>query len=365
MTTTKKYDIVFLAITLALLLLGFFVLSSASLGLAARTGKSSYTAVVKQIVLGGGLGFILLLITSRINYKRWKKWALPLFLTSFLLTILVLIPSLGISHGGAKRWISLGGLFSFQPAELLKFTFIIYLSSWLANRRREITSIKTGLLPFLIIVGFVGIALILQPDIGTLGVISITSALLFFLAGGRFTQIGLIIFLGIIVLSVLVIFRPYMTSRILVFLDNSYDPQGVGYQLKQAKIALGSGGIWGVGFGEGLSKFNYLPEPTGDSIFAVIGEEFGFVGTSVLIFLLLFFLYKALSIAFKTSDFFGRLLVSGIAILIVIQSFINIYAIVGLIPLTGLPLIFISQGGSALALALAEIGVILNVSKNN
>ncbi len=156
-----------------------------------------------------------------------------------------------------------------------------------------------------------------------------------------------------------------MMSRINVFLDNSYEIQEAGYQLNQAKIAIGSGGIFGRGFGEGLSKFNYLPEPVGDSIFAVIGEEFGFTGTVFLIFLFLFFFYRAIKIALKANDIFGRLLVSGIAIIIMVQAFINMYAIVGLIPFTGVPLPFISQGGSALAITLAEIGVIINVSRNS
>lgn len=364
MVAGKKYDTVFLAIALTLVCSGFLILSSASLALAARAEKISYLPILKQIALGGGVGILAFLFTSRVNYKTWGKWALVLFLLSFLLTLMVLMPKIGATHAGAKRWLSLGA-FSFQPAELLKFSFIVYLSVWLTNRKKEISSLKTGFLPFLIIVGFVGIALIMQPDIGTLGVISLTAGLMFFLAGGRFAQVGLLIILGIILLTALILIKPYMMPRAMVFFDSSYDIQGVGYQLRQAKIALGSGGIWGVGFGQGLSKFNYLPEPTGDSIFAVVGEEFGFAGTTFLIFLFFMFFYKSMQIAIKTKDMFGRLLVSGIAILIVVQSFINMYAIVGLIPLTGLPLIFVSQGGSALALALAEVGVILNVSKNN
>lgn len=359
----KKSDAVFLTITIILLSAGFFILASASLGMVAKTDKNAYYPLLKQMLVGGVGGFILLLATSRIHYKNWRKWALPLFIFSFLLTLLVLVPKIGFLHGGAKRWLLLGP-FSFQPSELLKFSFVVYLSSWLAKRKNEIGSFRSGLLPFLIIAGFAAIALVLQPDIGTLGVMCITGAILFFLAGGKFTQIGIVIIAGLVALAILVSARPYMKSRVLVFMNNSFDTQGAGYQLNQAKIALGSGGIFGRGFGQGLSKFNNLPEAMGDSIFAVTGEEFGFLGTVSLVFLFVVFLYRALAIASSVPDSFGRLLVSGIAILIVLQAFINMYAIVGLVPLTGLPLIFISQGGSALAIAMAEIGVILNVSKS-
>lgn len=362
MAVKKKYDVVFLAILSALILAGFFILSSASLGLAARAGKNSYSLVLKQIALGGGVGSVLFLITSRINYKSWKKLSLPLFLFSLLLTLLVFIPYFGLEHGGAKRWIVLGFL-SFQPAEILKFSFVVYLSSWLSKKQKEISSFKEGFFPFLLIISFVALALIFQPDLGTLGVICIVAGLMFFLAGGRYTQISLFIVIGLVSLSLLALIKPYAMDRITVFLDNTQDIQGVGYQINQAKIAIGSGGLLGKGFGEGLSKFNYLPEPVGDSIFAVAAEEFGFLGTSLLILLFLVFFWKCLHIAFRAPDRFGRLLASGIAILIIVQSFINMYATVGLMPLTGLPLIFISQGGTALAITLAEAGILLNVSK--
>jgi len=361
MTMVKKYDRVFLATILILVVFGFIILASASLGLAARTDKNSYFTLLKQVALGG-LGICLFIITSKIHYKKWKKIALPLFLFSFALSFLVFVPQLNFEHGGAKRWLSLG-FFSFQPSELLKFSFIIYLSCWLSQKQKQVPSFKKGFLPFLVIVAFVGINLIFQPDIGTLGVITITGALMFFLAGGKFTQIGLTIILGLVMLALLIFAKPYLMSRIDVFLNSNYDSLGAGYQTNQAKIAMGSGGLWGKGLGNGLSKFNYLPEPTGDSIFAIIGEELGFAGSIFLIILFIFFFLRATRIALGAPDLFGRLLVSGIAIMIMIQVFVNMCAVVGLIPLTGLPLIFISQGGSSLALTLAATGIILNVSK--
>lgn len=359
----RKKDIVFIGIVAVLLLSGFFILSSASLGLASK-GKAYYFTILKQVFLGGGVGLILLFLTSKLHYRHFRKWALLLFIASFILTILVVIPNIGFSHGGAQRWFSIGPI-TFQPSELLKFAFVVYLSSWLVKRKDQINNFSSGFLPFLIIMGFVAVALIIQPDMGTLGVISITGMILFFLSGGKIFQTGILIFLGLLVISVLAYLRPYMLQRILVFQNSSYDIQDSGYQLNQAKIALGSGGIFGRGFGQGRAKFNYLPEPVGDSIFAVVGEEFGFIGTMSLISLFFLFFYKSMRIALKAPDPFGRLLVSGIAILIVVQCFINMSANVGLVPLTGLPLIFISQGGSALMLALAEVGVIINVSKHS
>ena len=235
----------------------------------------------------------------------------------------------------------------------------------MSKNQRRIRRFKSGLLPFLITLGIVSVTLILQPDIGTLGVICITGLFLFFIAGGKISHVFFVILLGLLVIFALLYTKPYLMSRINVFLDSSHDLQGEGYQINQVKIAMGSGGIWVSGFGEGVSKFNYLPEPTGDSIFAVVGEEFGFVGTLSLVLLFLFFFYKCLSIGARAPDMFGRLFASGIGILIIVQSFINMFAIVGLMPLTGLPLIFISQGGTALALTFMEIGIVLNISKYN
>jgi len=202
----------------------------------------------------------------------------------------------------------------------------------------------------------------MEPNISTLLLISFSALSLFFIAGGRFKQIAIAILIGAMALLIVAQFRPYLMSRIMVFI-NGGDIQGSGYQLNQAKIAIGSGGIFGKGFGMSIQKFSYLPEPTGDSIFAVIGEEFGFVGTASLIALYLIFLYRALLISSRLPDNFGRLLGSGIAILIVSQVFMHMAAMVGFFPLTGVPLLFISQGGSALALTLFEVGVLLNISK--
>ncbi len=360
--TKHRSDRILLGIIAVLVLLGFFMLASAFLGPAAKNAEAFYVAISKQILIGLVGGGLLFFIASRIPYQFWRKISVPLFLATFFLTTLVFAPHIGFEYGGARRWISLGPLF-FQPSELLKFGFLVYLSSWLASRKEDVSSFKYGLFPFLIIFAFVGIILVMEPSISTLLVIGATAIALFFIAGGRFKQIAAMTLIGVVVLFAIVLVKPYLKERINVFLNPNYDPGGQSYQLNQSLIAFGSGGIFGKGFGMSVQKFNYLPEPTGDSIFAVIGEEFGFIGTSLLIGLFLFFMYRGLFFASRAPDNFGRLLGSGIAILIVVQSFMNMAAMIGVFPLTGLPLLFISQGGTALALTLAETGVLLNISK--
>jgi cell division protein FtsW len=347
-----------------LVLAGFFILASASMGLLTREGTSFYKVLLQQFFFGIVVGGVLFLIASKIHYKNLKKFALHIFILSFLLTALVFVRGIGFEHGGSKRWIKIGLIF-FQPSEILKFGFIIYLSAWIASRKSKIESFKSGFLPFLIIIALVGLLLILEPDIGTLGVIALSGLLLFFLGGGRFTQLAALILLGLGILYVLILLEPYRMNRIITFLDPSFDQTGIGYQLKQSLIAIGSGGIFGRGFGMSIQKFNYLPEPIGDSIFAVFGEEFGFVGSVFLVSLFLFFIYKGFSLALRAPDDFSRLLGAGIVILIAVGSFINIASMVGILPLTGIPLVFISKGGSAMAITLAELGVLFNISKHS
>ncbi len=359
----KRADKVFFWTVCFLLLIGFFILASASTGLLVKSEGANFQDIIfKQIIFGlAGLGLFFLAI--KIDYHVWAKLALPIFIFSFFLTLLVIIPGFGLSHGGAKRWIIFGPI-SFQPSELLKFGFVLYLAAWIASRKLYIKKFKTGFLPFFIMISAVGALMILEPDIGTLGIIVASGITLFFIGGGKITH--LLIMAGIIgvIFSILVYFEPYRLERIMVFINPSYDQQGAGYQLKQSLIAIGSGGLFGRGFGTSIQKFNYLPESVGDSIFAVFGEEFGFAGSLFLLGLFMFFLYKGFSIARGASDDFGGLLGIGIVILIVVQSLVNIAAMVGILPLTGLPLIFVSKGGSALIMALFEAGVLLNISKH-
>jgi len=357
-----RIDKVFLGITISLVVIGLIFFISASLGVFAKNTDKFYGILLNQILFGLGGGSLALFLGSKIPYEKIKALALPLLVLGIGLTALVFVPSLSLEHGGAKRWLDLKFI-TFQPSELLKFGFIVYLSSWIVSRKNQIKSFKFGFLPFLIIISLVSAVLIKEPDIGTLGVVAISGLFLFLLGGGKFTQIALLIILGIGLLAGLIWFEPYRMNRLLTFLNPNNDPTGISYQLRQSLIAIGSGGIFGRGFGMSVQKFNYLPEPIGDSVFAVFGEEFGFIGSAALIILFLFFLFRGFRIAMNAPDDFGRLLGAGIAILIVVEAFVNIAAMVGVVPLTGIPLVFVSKGGSALLVTLAEIGVLLNISR--
>ena len=360
-----RADPILKGIIISLLLVGFFVLASASVGITASMGLSPYYFILRQLVVGGLVGFILFFIAYRISYKRWRSWALPIFIASALLTAAVLVPGVGLSAGGASRWLSLG-TFSFQPSEFLKFGFILYLAAWFSSGKRKISSVSGGLVPFLFIIGVPSALLILQPDIGTLGVIAFSGLFLFLIGGGKFSHLIILIVIGLLVLAALIYVVPggeYRRDRIDVFLNPDHNPQGEGYQVRQALIAIGSGGIFGRGFGMSRQKFQYLPEPMGDSIFAVAAEEFGFIGSAVIIALFAAFAWRGFRASRFSPDAFGKLLGSGIVVLVVVQSMINIAALSGLAPLTGIPLNFISHGGSALAMTLFEMGVLLNISR--
>jgi len=358
----SRADKPFFIAILILLAVGILVLASASMVLSQKNFGTIGYYTLRQLLYGVIGGVVLLFATSAIPYRRWKKLALPLMLLSFLLLALLFIPELSYSAGGARRWFKIGAL-SFQPSELLKLSFIIYLSSWLDTRRREVASLSYGIIPFALMLAIIGLFLVMQPDIGTLGVVIATAGLLYFLGGGKISQIATLSVFGLIIGYFLIQLAPYRLSRILVFLNPEFDPQGAAYQINQAFIAIGSGGFFGTGFGKSLQKYNYLPEPMGDSIFAVFAEEMGFLGVMVFISLLSFLLWKGFHIASRAPDVFGKLLAAGISIGIAAQAFINIAAISGLLPLTGIPLPFMSYGSTSLAITLASMGILLNISK--
>lgn len=357
----RKRDSILFAVVLIFIAAGTLALISASLGLF-EENLSPTKLLYRQLFLGLAFGAVLFFAADRISYHFWHKTAFWIFLACLSLTLLVFVPGLGFKSGGAARWINFGPIF-FQPSELLKIGLIMYMAAWLSSRGREVGSARFGALPMFLLIAAVSLIFFKQPDLGTLGVLIISVLFLFFIAGGKLRHLAL---MGVFLLSfaaVVFYFKPYSFERVRVFLDRDYDPQGAGYQVRQAAIAFGSGGIFGKGFGQGLQKYNYLPEPTADAIFAVVGEEFGFVGTSFLIFSFMIFLWRAIFILRRTPDVFARLLGSGVVILIVVQAFTNMSAIAGLLPLTGITLPFISQGGSSLAVTLAAVGILSNISK--
>ncbi len=358
-----KVDIPFLISIFVLVIAGYLIFTSASLGLLSKQPEKYANVAFNQTVFGLILGGIACFVATKIDYKNYRKYAFYLFIASIVVTLLVFIPGLGVSHGGAHRWIRVG-LLSFQPSEFLKIGFIMYFSAWLASVKDKADTFKYGFLPFAVIMGIVGLVLLLQPDTDTFMITVFSGIAMYLSGGGRWKYIFLIGIIGVIGLTALAFTRPYVMSRITTFISPEKNSQGSGYQIQQSLIAIGSGGMFGRGFGQSIQKFNVLPEPIGDSIFAVASEEFGFVGAISIIILFIFFTLRGLKIAGQVPDTFGRLMVVGIVILIVSQAFVNIGAMVGVLPLSGITLPFISHGGTALFMTLAEVGIVLNISKN-
>ncbi|MEX0931378.1 MAG: putative peptidoglycan glycosyltransferase FtsW [Candidatus Paceibacterota bacterium] len=358
----RRVDFWFLASILALLAAGFIIFISASMGLYARDGASFTHIISRQILFGFVFGGIGLIIMSQVHYRNLRRYAFYLFLASIFVSLFVFVPGIGFESGGARRWISIGSL-SFQPSELLKIGFVIYLSAWLSGIKSKMHSFKYGIIPFVLLMGLVSAILLAEPDAGTLLVIGLSAGSMYIAAGANMKDILTLGVIACVFAAIVVAWKPYILDRVMTFANPLSDPQGSGFQVKQSLIAIGSGQVFGRGFGQSVQKFSYLPEPIGDSIFAVAGEEFGFVGSTTLLALFTTFLLLGLRIAKHAPDLFGGLLVVGIVILIVSQSLINIASMLGVFPLSGMPLIFVSHGGTALAVTLTSLGIVLNVSK--
>ena len=359
----QPFDRSFFGVVLTICIAGLFIFISASLGILAHSESKFYSVLFSQLALGYTAGFIALVICLKIPYTFWRKHSLYIFLFGLVFTALVFIPHLGFSHGGARRWIAIGPV-SFQPAEFLKIAFVIYFSSWLAwFEKKKKEGGTSQIVPFAVMIVVTGGLLLLQPDTKSLILIAGASSVMLFVSGIHMKKILWICGIAIFGFITLLFFRPYTMNRVKTFLNPSADPRGASYQVQQSLIAIGSGGVFGRGLGQSIQKFNYLPEPQGDSIFAVYGEEFGFFGTVILVCLYVFFSIRGYSIALRAPDAFSRFMVVGLVTMLVAQSFLNIVSIVGLFPLTGVPLVFVSQGGTALLFALASVGIILQVSR--
>lgn len=360
-STPKSIDRIMLGIVLILVSVGFFIFSSASLGLLARDGASFSSVAFTQIVMGIGGGFIAMFLMSRIHYRIWRRFAFYIFLFAIALSLLVFTP-LGIEHGGAKRWVGIAG-FSFQPTEALKIAFVIYTATWFSVKHRFSDNFWQSMMPFIASVLVVGAVVLMQKDTDTFLIMVTAGATMFFVRTGRWRDLLAIGIAGIILLVLLASVHDYVRLRLMSFANPDLDPQGIGYQVNQSLIAVGSGGLHGRGFGQSIQKFEYLPEPIGDSIFAVFAEEFGFVGTFVLLLLFSAFAFRGYRLAARATDDFGMLLVIGLITMITLQAFLHIAAMIKLAPILGLPLPFISHGGTAMLATLASVGIVLNVSK--
>ncbi len=348
----------------AILIFGLLMLASASWPLGFdRFHGNGYYFLVHQLLFGVLPGCIGFAVAYLVPHESYRKLALPMLGISIVLLLLVFIPGLGIEIKGSRSWISLG-LFSLQPSELVKFTFLIYLAAWLeGSMGKNVKDTTKGLIPFLVVLGIIMLLLLLQPDTGTMGIIVMMALAVYFVAGAPLKYFGFFGIAGAVLLWILFTVSPYRAERLTAFLHPELDKQGSGYQINQALLAIGSGGFLGRGYGHSLQKFQYLPEVAGDSIFAVMAEELGFVLTSAFVLLYVGMLFRGLVIAERSADTFGTYLVVGIMAWLGIQAFVNIGAMVALLPITGVPLPFVSYGGTALAISMTAVGVVLNVSK--
>ena len=356
-------DYILIIAVWALAIFGLAILSSASSELGKVKFDDTYYYLKHQLFYGfliGGVGFWL---TYKIYYRRLEKLALLLLFLNIAALILVLVSPLGLKIHGAERWLKIGPI-SFQPGEFLKFTFIVYLAVWFGSKLKRRNSFFGGFLPFLIISGLIGVLLLLQPSTSALIIIMAAALAVYFVSGAKLSFILLTIILGIAALAIVIYATPYRLDRILSYLNPASDPQGLGFHTRQSLMAIGSGGISGLGYGNStLKKAGFLPEPIGDSIFAVFAEEFGFIGVISLIAVFLILLLRGFALAKIAPDLFAKLFCIGIISIIIFQALIHIASVSGLIPFTGVPLPFASYGGSSLAILLTSMGVVANISK--
>jgi cell division protein FtsW len=342
-----------------LVVCGLIALTSASAPLAYLKFHDSYYFVKRQILFGLIPGIVLFLIFCKLEYHKAIKFAWGVYGFSLLLLVLRFVPGIGVVINGSRNWLRIAG-FSFQPSELVKLGVIFIIAFLLADRRRDPEDWQNTLAPVLLALSP---AILLTGDVGTLSIIGMTIFVMLYLLKIPFKYLSIIGLAGVVAFLVLVIAAPYRVQRLTTFLHPELDPRGVGYQINQAFLAVGSGGWWGLGLGQSRQKFQYLPEVNTDSVFAIIGEETGFIVSAALIILILLIGWRGLKIAAGAPDEIGQVVVAGIMVWFMWQSFLNIGAMVGALPLTGVPLPFVSQGGSALMSLLAAFGIVMNVSK--
>ncbi len=359
----KSIDRRLLLIIIILTVGGFFIFSSASLGLLAKDSVKYSNVIFSQTFFGVFLGTVAAIALSRTSYEKFRNWALWFFLGSLLLCLCVFIPGLGMTHNGATRWIVIFGQ-SFQPSELLKISSVMMLAAWISAIKDKVKTFKYGTLPLMVVIALCGIVLLAQPDTDTFVIIVAALGAIYLVGQGRWRDIAVLALIGILGISVLAATRPYIKNRLATFINPSANSLGAGFQIQQSLIAVGSGGLYGRGFGQSIQKFTYLPEPIGDSVFAVAAEEFGFVGASAIVLAFVAFGVQGLKVASRVEDVFGKLLAVGIVVLVMAQAFVNIGSMIGLVPLAGVPLPFISHGGTALCALLAQMGILLSISRN-
>lgn len=352
----------FLLLILIWVIFGLVMLASASAPAGYEKFQDAYHFVKKQIWHGLLPGLILFFILAKINYEKWRHLSWAAYFLALVLLVMVFLPGVGLLLNGSRSWVQLGP-YSFQPSEFAKLAFILIAASVLSDKKRDLQSWQYGLSPILLILLPAPFLIALQPDIGTLSILAVIFFAMLYFSKVPPRYLVILGMVGVAAFSVLMLMAPKRVERLTTFLHPELDPLGVGYQVNQAFLAIGSGGFWGFGLGHSRQKFQYLPEVSSDSIFAVIGEEMGFLVAAGLVVLILMVGRRGLKIAKEAPDEFGRLIIVGVITWLVWQSFLNIGAAVGVLPLTGVPLPFVSHGGSALFISLAAVGIVASVSR--
>jgi cell division protein FtsW len=355
-------DLWLFGVVVALVAIGVVMVYSASAIVAADRFHDPLFFLKKQL-FWALLGLGCLWSAMMLDYRRLERLVIPLLVASLVLLVLVLVPPFGQEINGTRRWFR-GGPLSFQPVELAKFALVLYLASFLTRRQEAVTSFSQGLLPVFMVAGSMAGLTILQPDLGNSLALMILTMGLVYLAGARVSHLLAVCAAALPVVATLVIMKPYRWRRMIAFMNPYDDPQGSGFQIIQSFLALGSGGWLGLGLGESKQKLFYLPEPYTDFIFAIIGEELGLLGAVLILGLFAVLIWRGLRIGLRAPDAFGRYLALGLSLMLATQTLVNLGVVTGALPTKGLPLPFISFGGSALLMAMFSAGVLLNISQH-
>jgi cell division protein FtsW len=356
----KLPDIILLLVTLILVTVGTAMIYSSSSIIALEKFKDGQYFLKKQLFFVF-VGMTAMIVMTRTPYTQLKKWAYPGMLLSFVLLSCLLVPHLGMKRGGATRWLNLGG-FSFQVTELVKISVVIFLAHLLTRKAHQLKDFSKGVLVPLIATSIAILLILLEPDFGTAVIIATILLLMLFIAGAQIKHLSFLVAAFIPVGVALILYKGYRLTRLTAFLDPWKDADNTGFQIIQSLLSFGSGGTFGVGIGDGMQKLFYLPEPHTDFILSIIAEESGFIGVAIVIVMFAVFAFRGFMIALKAPDLFGTLLAAGLTMVIVMEAFINIAGVMGLIPLKGLVLPFLSYGGTAFIMTMTAVGILLNIS---
>jgi cell division protein FtsW len=354
-------DFILIVVTLSLLAIGLIMVYSASAVWADYKFDDTFFFAKRQMLFAG-VGILAMFFIMNVDYWTWRTWGKVIIIVCFVLLVMVLIPGVGVLRNGSRSWIGVGA-FSIQPSEFMKLAMIAFLAKFLSENQKYITSFRKGLVPSLFLVFMAFGMIMLQPDLGTGTVMVGTAVVMVFIAGAKISHFAMMGLAGLAGFAALVLSAPYRIKRITSFLDPWEDPLGSGFQMIQSLYAIGPGGLLGLGLGESRQKFFYLPEPQNDFIFAILAEELGFIGGSLVLLLFSLLLWRGIRIALGAPDLYGSFLAVGIVSMIAIQVMINVGVVTGLMPVTGITLPFLSYGGSSLTLMLLAVGVLLNISR--